>query len=68
MKRLREWIRQTFLPVWAKEDLLKENRSLKEKNQELQNENARLKAYIDGLEAGIRAQRRIIINNGGRGK
>lgn len=68
MKRFRMWIFRTFLPIWAKESLMKENEQLKEKVNALQGEVGRLNAYIEGLESGIRAQRRIIINNGGAGK
>ena len=65
MRRFRVWLRETFLPVWAKESLLKENQTLLEKNKALQNELDRLHAYVDGLETGVRSHRRIIINNGG---
>ena len=66
--KFKNWLWLTFLPVWAKESLLKENQQLKDKNTALQAELERLNAYVDGLEAGVRAQRRIIINNGGTQK
>lgn len=66
--KFKNWLWLTFLPVWAKESLLKENQQLKDKNKALQAELERLNAYVDGLEAGVRAQRRIIINNGGTQK
>ena len=65
MRRFRAWLRETFLPVWAKEDLLKENQRLREQYQELQRKYEQLRSYTDGLEAGVRSHRRIIINNGG---
>ena len=63
MKKIKKWLIGRFLPVWAKETLLKEYEKLLRENVVLK---ARLKeqeAYIDGLEMGIRNQRRIIINN-----
>lgn len=68
IRRFKVWLWQTFLPIWAKESLLKENQKLAEQNKALLDELARLNAYVDGLEAGVKAQRRIIINNGGAWK
>lgn len=68
IRKFKNWLWLTFLPVWAKESLLKENQQLKDKNKALQAELERLNAYVDGLEVGVRAQRRIIINNGGTQK
>lgn len=52
-----------FLPAWAKESVYEENRTLKEKIDALQARVNEREAYIDGLETGIRAQRRVVINN-----
>lgn len=63
MKKIKKWFVARFLPAWAKETLLKEYENLFRENAVLK---ARLKeqdAYIDGLETGIKSQRRIIINN-----
>lgn len=65
MKKFRTWLYNTFLPAWAKDDLLKANERLTAQLHEAQEENARLQTYIDGLERGIRNQRRIIINTTG---
>lgn len=65
IRKFKNWLWTTFLPVWAKESLLKENQTLHEKNKALQDELDRLHAYVEGLEAGVRSHRRIIINNGG---
>ena len=65
MKRIRDWLINTFLPVWAKQSILAENARLKEENERLRAKLREQAAYIDGLEAGIRAQRRIVINNNG---
>ena len=64
MRRLKNWLYTRFLDVWLKETLLEDNRKLSREIENLREELARKNAYISGLEAGIRAQRRIIINTG----
>ena len=64
MKKIKRWLIERILPVWAREQLLTEIRQLEETNRYLRMENCELKSYIDGLEAGIKSQRRIIINAG----
>jgi hypothetical protein len=64
IKRLKRWLIERILPVWAREELMAEIERLKESNRQLAAECDRLNAYIAGVEAGIRAQRRIVINNG----
>ena len=51
--------------MWAKETVLKENRDLKKKIESLNHEIEKQKAYIDGLEAGVRFSKKTIINNRG---
>lgn len=63
MKRIKEWLINRFLPAWAKDSLYKENQALREKIAEQNAEIMKLNAYISGLEVGLRAQRRVIINN-----
>lgn len=65
MKRIKHWLYSCFLPVWAKEQLLRENEQLRQKIKEQENRIRELNSYIAGLEAGIRNQRRIVINAGG---
>ena len=62
MRKLKNWLMLRFLPAWAKESVYRENGELRRRNSELKAEIARLNAYIDGLEYGMR--RRITINNG----
>ena len=62
MGKFKSWLYNTFLPAWAKDDLLKANERLTVQLHEALEENERLRAYTDGLERGIRNQRRIIIN------
>lgn len=64
MGKLKKWLIGEFLPVWAKRTLLEDNARLEAEVAELEKKLAEQYAYIDGLEAGIRAQRRIVINTG----
>ena len=59
MKRFYPWLRQRFLPEWARRQLEEENRHLRQKVDRLQRENDRLNTYLDGLEAGLRAARSL---------
>lgn len=63
MKKLKIWLWDRFLPAWAKSSVYKENVVLRERVSALESEIARLNAYIDGLEIGIKSQRRIQIKN-----
>lgn len=63
MKKIKHWLITRVLPVWAKESLLRENERLMEENRELKARNDLLLSYIDGLEAGMKFQRRVVINN-----
>lgn len=62
---MKKWITERFLPMWAKETVLSDNRQLKRENRRLRQENEQLLSYIRGLETGIRAVKRITIHNGG---
>lgn len=68
MRKFKRWLIERFLPAWAKETLLKENEALHQSVAELRQQISELNSYIDGLEAGIKAQRRIIITTGGAQK
>lgn len=63
MKKIKHWLITRVLPVWAKESLLRENEHLTEENRELKARINQLLSYIDGLEAGMKSQRRVVINN-----
>ena len=62
MKRLKNWLYNRFMPIWLKETLLADYRSALKENENLRKELAIKNAYITGLENGIKAQRRIVIN------
>lgn len=66
MGKFKKWLINEFLPAWAKDSVIEENRRLQSEIVRLQATIAERDAYIDGLERGIRSQRRIIINNGGK--
>lgn len=64
---MRKWLQNNFLPMWAKETLLVENRRLERENRALQQKNKELEAYIQGVQNGLRAGKRIsIVNHGGQ--
>ena len=65
MRKIKRWFIDHFLPMWAKETVLVENRRLSVALERLIQQLEQKDAYIRGLEAGIRAQRRIIINTNG---
>ena len=65
MKRFFEWLRLRFLPEWARRQLLEENSRLTRELDEARREIDRLESYIEGMQDGLRRQRRIVINNKG---
>lgn len=65
MGKFKRWLFNKFLPAYYTEDLLDDNARLKKTVEAQWQEIARLKAYINGLERGFRAQRKIVINGGG---
>ena len=64
IKKFKNWIINRFLPVVAREMLVRDNERLSKEVRLCQEEIGRLKSYIAGLETGIKAQRRIIVNAG----
>ena len=58
-KRLKKWLIERFFPAEAKLEIESLRQQLAEKEAEIE----RLEAYIDGLETGLRAQRRMVIHN-----
>ncbi len=62
---MKRWLIDGFLPMWAKQTVLSDNRHLTKQLRALQKENRELKAYVEGLERGIRAGKRVHIYNQG---
>ena len=62
VRKIKQWFLNRFLPMWAKETVLEDNRRLKEEVSELQERLKEKDAYIAGMAAGMRSQRRIVIN------
>ena len=60
---MKKWLVNGFLPMWAKETVLRENRQLQQENLALRQEISRLEAYGKGLRTGLRAAGRV--NRGG---
>lgn len=64
MKKMKRWLIQRCLPIWARQELEAENRRLQQENENLRLTAGLREEYIRGLEAGLRAQRRIVIQTG----
>ena len=64
IKRIKQWLFERFLPMWAKETLLADYRRLAKENETLLLQLAEKDAYIDGLQTGMKAMRRIVVNTG----
>lgn len=62
---MKKWLIEGFLPMWAKQTVLEDNRQLSRELRALRAENRELRAYIQGLEKGIRAGKKVQIYNRG---
>lgn len=51
---MKKWFLERFLPMWAKQTVLADNRQLHAKNDQLCHDNRELRSYIRGLEFGVR--------------
>lgn len=63
MRKFKIWLLEQFLPAWAKDSVYRENKQLLAQLERQKQELRELHAYIDGLEAGLRALRRVTIRN-----
>ena len=63
---MKKWLIDHFLPMWAKETVLKENRKLRMENQELRQNNALQEQFLQGILTGQKVLRKINIYTGGR--
>lgn len=64
MNKLKRRLIDRILPVWAKEQLRKENEELREIIREQETHIRELNACIDGMQYCIRHQQRITVNSG----
>lgn len=61
MRKLKKWLIDNFLPLWAKETVLSENKKLTAENFALKQKLKEQESYIRGMEQGQRAVRKIYI-------
>ncbi|WP_291243250.1 hypothetical protein [Fournierella sp.] len=59
MHKWKEWFWRRFLPEWARDQLLRENAALRSQLERKDREIERLEAYIQGMQAGVRARNRL---------
>lgn len=50
---MKKWLIERFLPMWAKETVLYDNRCLQQENKLLRQKNRELESYIRGLHRGM---------------
>ena len=56
---MKKWLLEQFLPMWAKESVLRDNRTLKRQLRALEHRLQVREAYIRGLESGLRSAGKI---------
>ena len=66
MKKLKRWLIDRILPVWAREELLRQIRELEEENERLRHVVAMKDEYIGGMKWVVRQQRRAVNEEGKR--
>ena len=49
---------EKYLPLWAKETVLRDNRNLKAENEVLRQKVRELDNYIQGIHVGLRGRRK----------
>ena len=54
---MRKWLITRFLPMWAKETVLRDNKLLKAENDALRQKINELESYIQGVHLGLRGRR-----------
>lgn len=59
-KKLNGWLRERFLPEWARRQLLEENAELYARLEKTEQTVLRLEAYLQGMQEGLRWQKRIL--------
>ena len=54
---MKKWLTQHFLPLWAKETVLRDNKLLQAENKALRQNLAEQERYIEGIRLGLRGRR-----------
>lgn len=65
---MKKWLIDRYLPIWAKETVLSDNRALRRENEKLKQQLKEQEAYVQGIHNGLRAGKRITIFNRGGGQ
>jgi cell division protein FtsB len=65
MSKFKKWFFEKYLPAYCREKLTEENEDLKKQLQQAAAENRELKAYINGMQTGLKSVKKIQINNRG---
>lgn len=55
---MKKWLTEKYLPLWAKETVLRDNRNLQAENALLRQQVKELDSYIQGLHMGLRGRRK----------
>ncbi len=55
---MKKWLLERFLPMWAKETVLRDNRQLRAENEALLQKVRELESYIRGIHTGMRQSKR----------
>lgn len=63
IRKFKTWLIERFLPAWAKDTVYRENEDLRAKIKMMECHIGEQEAYINGLERGMRFQRKITIHN-----
>ena len=56
---MKTWLTEHFLPLWAKETVLADNRHLTAENFRLRRKNKELEAYVAGMHMALKAVKRL---------
>lgn len=54
---MKKWLTNNFLPLWAKETVLRDNKNLRAENELLRRKVSELEHYIRGIHLGLRGRR-----------
>lgn len=55
---MKKWLTQRFLPLWAKETVLRDNKILQAENTALRQKIRELECYIEGVHLGLRGRKK----------